>query len=121
MFEIEKDIEINGAHHLNLPYNSPCNKIHGHSWKVKIYCRGEDSIIDENRGMLIDFSIIKRMVHGVLDHQNFNELSGEELFPFDNPTAENLARWICHKVPHCYRVDLWETPTNKATYIKDII
>ena len=121
MFEIEKELEINGAHHLNLPYDSPCNNIHGHLWKVKIYCRAKDSVVDENKGMVVDFSIIKRLVHGELDHKNLNEIQIDKSFPSDNPTAENLARWICNKVPYCYKVDLWETPKNKATYIKKII
>ncbi|MCI8998821.1 MAG: hypothetical protein HFJ95_07500 [Muribaculaceae bacterium] len=38
-----------------------------------------------------------------------------ELLPF-NPTAENIARWICEQIPHCYRVDVQESEGNTASY-----
>ena len=38
-----------------------------------------------------------------------------EVLPF-NPTAENLARWICGEIPHCYKVTVKETEDNTATY-----
>ena len=56
---------------------------------------------------------IKERIHSYLDHGNFNEL-----LPF-NPTAENIARWICDQVPHCYRVDVEESKANIATYVRD--
>jgi len=36
-----------------------------------------------------------------------------------NPTAENLAYWICMQIASCYRVDVQESRDNKATYIVD--
>ena len=63
--------------------------------------------------MVVDFTEIKRIVHGTLDHQNLNAI-----LPF-NPTAENIAYWICNQVPHCYKVDVQETSGNIATYERD--
>ena len=46
----------------------------------------------------------------VLDHQVLNDV-----VPF-NPTAENIAKWICDQVPHCYRVEVQESKGNVAIY-----
>ena len=52
-------------------------------------------------------------IHDYLDHGNLNDL-----LPF-NPSTENLARWICEQVPHCYRVDVKECEGNEASYVAD--
>lgn len=67
----------------------------------------------DSRGMVVDFKHVKDAIHDYLDHGNFNEL-----LPF-NPTAENIARWVCEQIPHCYRVDVEESSNNKATYVSD--
>ena len=38
-----------------------------------------------------------------------------EVLPF-NPTAENIARWICDHVENAYRVEVWESEMNMAAY-----
>lgn len=48
-----------------------------------------------------------------LDHANLNDV-----LPF-NPTAENIARWVCGEVPHCYRVEVQESEGNVAVYELD--
>ncbi len=81
--------------------------MHGHNWIVTVHCRAKELNSD---GMVVDFSHIKERITGYLDHGNFNEL-----LPF-NPTAENIARWICEQIPHCYRVDVQESEGNTASY-----
>ena len=48
-----------------------------------------------------------------LDHQNLNEV-----LPF-NPTAENIARWVCKQIPQCYKVEVQESEGNIVIYEKD--
>lgn len=60
--------------------------------------------------MVTDFTHIKTMITETLDHQDFNEV-----LDF-NPTAENIAHWICGLVPNCYRVDVQESEGNIASY-----
>ena len=64
-------------------------------------------------GMVEDFTTIKELVTSQLDHSNLNEV-----LPF-NPTAENIARWICEQIPTCIRVDVQESEGNVASYIKE--
>ena len=92
MYYVSKQMEIAGSHRLELP------------------CKAKELNAE---GMVVDFKHIKYKIHDYLDHGNFNEL-----LPF-NPTAENIARWICEQVEHCYRVDIEESRNNHVTYIKD--
>ena len=39
MYYVSKRMEIAGAHHLELPYDSKCEKLHGHNWIVTVYCK----------------------------------------------------------------------------------
>ncbi|MCD7720772.1 MAG: 6-carboxytetrahydropterin synthase [Prevotellaceae bacterium] len=110
MYYISKRMEIAGCHRLSLSYPSKCSQLHGHNWLVTLHCKAKELNAD---GMVCDFTAVKERIHGYLDHGNFNEL-----LPF-NPTAENIARWICEQVPTCYRVEVQESEGNVAVYERD--
>ena len=110
MFYIQKSMEISAAHRLNLSYESKCQNLHGHNWHVTIYCKAEELNQD---GMVCDFTHIKKAIHEKLDHQYLNDI-----LPF-NPTAENMARWMCEQIPTCYKVSVQESDGNIAVYEKD--
>lgn len=110
MFYIKKSMEISAAHRLNLSYESKCQNLHGHNWHVTIYCKAKELNQD---GMVCDFTHIKKAIHEKLDHQYLNDI-----LPF-NPTAENMARWMCEQIPTCYKVSVQESDGNIATYEKD--
>ena len=107
MYTVTKKLEISGAHRLNLPYESKCTKLHGHNWIIFVTCQSKT--LNEN-GMVVDFAEIKKIV-GQLDHANINEILVEQ-----NPTAENIARWICENVPKCVKVEVRESEGNFAIY-----
>lgn len=110
MYYVSKRMEIAGSHRLNLPYQSKCSNLHGHNWVVVVYCKSPE--LNES-GMVCDFAKIKEQIHGKLDHQNLNDL-----LPF-NPTAENIAKWICEQIPTCYKVSVQESEGNTAIYERD--
>ena len=122
MYKVQKTMEICGSHQLELNYDSPCCGLHGHNWFVTIYMRA--NALDKN-GMVFDFAKIKKLIHNKFDHKHLNDVVGF------NPTAENLACYICAElnVDHtvedierglrCYRVDVEETKNNIATFEED--
>lgn len=107
MYYVTKRLEISGAHKLDLSYSSKCSNLHGHNWIVTIHCKAKELNSD---GMVVDFTHIKNAVHDLLDHKNLNEV-----LDF-NPTAENIAAYICDIVPNCYKVEIQESEGNVAVY-----
>lgn len=110
MYRVTKRIEISACHRLSLDYPSKCTNLHGHNWIITVTCEARE--LDAN-GMVEDFTAIKRMVQEKLDHADLNAV-----FDF-NPTAENIARWICDRISSCVRVDVQESEGNVASYIKE--
>lgn len=110
MYTVIKRMEVSASHSLHLSYPSKCENLHGHNWIITVYCRSRELNTD---GMVVDFTRIKEVVKGKLDHKNLNEV-----LPF-NPTAENIACWICRQIPFCYKVEVRESEGNVAVYEKD--
>lgn len=109
MYLVKKTIEVSYAHRLALPYESGCTQLHGHNGVITVCCCAEELNAE---GMVVDFHHIKDLIKQHFDHTCINDH-----FSF-NPTAENMARWICDNVPQCFRVSFQESEGNTATYIK---
>lgn len=110
MYYVSKRMEIAGAHNLKLNYESKCSNLHGHNWIIIVYCKSKE--LDEN-GMVVDFKHIKDKISNKLDHQYINDIVDF------NPTAENMARWICKQIPNCYKVSVQESEGNIAIYERE--
>ncbi len=88
--EIFKIFGFEAAHFLpNVSEEHKCRRMHGHSFRVEVYIEG---VVDEKAGWVMDFADIKEFFKPLeeqLDHRLLNDIEGLE-----NPTSENLARWI---------------------------
>ncbi len=110
MYTVIKRMEVSASHSLSLSYPSKCENLHGHNWIITVWCRSHE--LNED-GMVVDFTHIKQAVTDRLDHKNLNDV-----LPF-NPTAENIARWICEQISSCFKVEVQESENNRAIYEKD--
>ncbi len=111
-----RSFTFEAAHTLpKAPAGHKCRRLHGHSFKVELVCEGDS---DEDTGWLVDFADIKRAFRPSLerlDHRYLNEIEGLE-----NPTAENLARWIWTRVkpelPPLTQINVAETCNARCEY-----
>ena len=114
--EIFKTFNLECAHRLpNVPEGHKCARVHGHSFKVELHVRGP---VDGRLGWVMDFAQIKQAfepLHEQLDHRYLNDVDG-----LDNPTSEQLARWIWLRLkpslPLLARVVVHETCTSGCAY-----
>ena len=88
--DIFRVFQVEAAHHLpNVPAGHKCARLHGHSFYIEVHVSGP---VDEQAGWVMDFADLKatfQPIYDQLDHHYLNEIEGLE-----NPTSENLARWI---------------------------
>ena len=112
MFFVTKHLDICAAHQLDLPYDSPCARKHGHNYQCSITVMGEEL---NEYGMILDFAHIKRAVHNVLDHNDLNLVLPENV----NPTAENICKWIAERIIQVMKED--ETVPSDAVVWKVVV
>lgn len=134
MFRVTQEIEFCYGHRL-LNYEGKCRHLHGHNGKAVIVLEGKS--LDE-RGMLVDFSDIKKSVAGWIDaHLDHRMIlnAADPVVPFlqsqheplhlitENPTAENIAKLIYTYAESqgfpVVEVSVWETFKSHATYRGD--
>ena len=118
MFEVRVETNFSSAHHL-LNYKGKCENMHGHNWKVEVTARGNNL---DSSNILVDFKTLKKVVNEImeyLDHKDLNEL---DEFKNESPSSEFIAKFIYYKVreqiKEVYRVNVWETPTSRASYFE---
>ncbi len=92
--DVFRVFQIEAAHRLpNVPAGHKCARIHGHSFRIEVHVTGD---IIEPSGWVMDFADLRRAFQPLfdrLDHHYLNEIEGLE-----NPTSENLARWIWQRL-----------------------
>lgn len=139
---ITKEYTAEYAHFLNLPYESKCSNIHGHSARIVVTIFADTL---NNEGMIIDFShididdIINKLDHALIIGSNekadkiFMALKPFNLniltFEFE-PTSETFAMWLTNNILYKLvdidkhdeiigvEVTFYETAKNRATYRK---
>lgn len=114
--DIFKVFTLEAAHRLpNVPEGHKCARLHGHSFRVELHVSGD---VDAHTGWVMDFADLKAAfapLYAQLDHHYLNDIDGLE-----NPTSENLARWIWEKMkpalPLLSAVVVHETCTAGSRY-----
>lgn len=117
--ELFKVFNVEAAHFLpHVPDGHKCKRVHGHSFRIEIHVTGP---LSEPAGWVMDFAELKRIfepIYQQLDHHFLNEIEGLE-----NPTSENLARWIWTRLkpslPALSKIVVQETCTAGCIYRGD--
>jgi 6-pyruvoyltetrahydropterin/6-carboxytetrahydropterin synthase len=132
MYRVTREILFCYGHRL-LDYDGKCRHLHGHNGRAVITLEAAEL---DSKGMLVDFSDIKREVQVWIDENLDHTMllcrrdpllpllrdRGERVFVMDeNPTAENIARLIfdharAARLP-VVEVRLWETENCHASYL----
>ena len=137
MFFLKSEASFDAAHFLK-GYEGKCSNIHGHRWRVVVEIEGEKlSEEPQTRGMLVDFSDLKKAIKELcdkFDHTFIYEEGSlkdatvkalmEEDFKMNvvafRPTAENFAKFFYDRLAasgfDVHRVQVYETPNNCACY-----
>ena len=120
MFKLIVKKEFSSAHILH-GHPGNCKRMHDHNWLVEAEVQGDNT---NEIGMVIDFKDIKnnlKEIISMLDHQFLNDL---EPFTDENPTAENISKYIYKELSNNINTDnikvskikLWETNNSAVTY-----
>lgn len=131
MFRVTQQIDFCYGHRL-LNYEGKCMYLHGHNGRAVVSLEGEKL---DARGMLVDFTDIKRVLRGWISDQLDHRMilhRDDPLLPImqeykqpvyvlpHNPTAENIARLIFEHAREqgfpVVEVILWETRNSNAAY-----
>ena len=114
--DVFRIFQIEAAHRLpHVPEGHKCARIHGHSFHIEIHVSGE---VGELTGWVMDFADLRHAFQPLfdqLDHRYLNEIEGLE-----NPTSENLARWIWQRLqeslPTLSKIVVQETCNTGCAY-----
>jgi len=114
--DVFRVFQIEAAHYLpNVPEGHKCARMHGHSFRVEVHVSGP---VGASSGWVMDFADLKAAFQPLfdrLDHRCLNEIAGLE-----NPTSENLARWIWQRLqgdlPQLSKIVVQETCTAGCVY-----
>ena len=139
MFVIKNEIQFDTAHCLN-GYLGKCANIHGHRYRLIVKIAQQDLHTEGHlRGMVEDFSHIKKVLKDVEEHFDHKLLVEDDaqgravaealrqsgnnfailLFPA-RPTVEEMSRYLFRMLRKkglpVTEVELFETPTNSCIY-----
>ena len=122
-YQVLIEATFSSAHFLR-HYHGRTEPLHGHNFRVQVVVEGKK--LQNKVKYLSDFVRLREALQAVvkpLDHVNLNELPP---FRRENPSAENLARFVAEGVRRrlpagrqvrLESVTVWETPDTAARYL----
>ena len=90
MISIRYLAHFDAAHQLSVPYDSPCNRRHGHRYSVEVVASAREL----EHGMVVDYNMLKNTI-AEFDHCDLNE---RPEFERAQTTAENICVVLADKL-----------------------
>jgi 6-pyruvoyltetrahydropterin/6-carboxytetrahydropterin synthase len=90
MYEVSITTRFSAAHQLR-EFQGGCERLHGHNWKVQVTV---GSATVDSTGLVMDFRELKRQTAKIIDILDHNFLNDLEPFQANNPSSENIARYV---------------------------
>ena len=119
VYRVYIETHFAAAHQLH-GYKGLCRDLHGHTWKVRVGI-STDRINDI--GISFDFKDLKEITNKVLESLDHHYINDVPPFDKENPTAENLSRYIHDeikkRIPKHVRmtdVTVWESDSYSVSY-----
>ena len=121
MYELKIITEFSAAHNLR-NFRGKCEALHGHNWKVEVVLSGKN--LDES-GVVLDFAEVKAATSEIMSEIDHRYLNYLPFFTQNNPSSENIARYIFHRLKEkidndrvrIRRVTAWESQDACASYL----
>jgi len=122
LFELKVIGSFAAAHNLR-DFRGKCENLHGHNWKVEVVLRGRSL---QANGILVDFGEIKAAIREALDEVDHKYLNELPFFSQNNPSSENIARFLFERLSaelntdtaRLHSVSAWESADACATYME---
>jgi len=123
VYEVSIQNHFSAAHHLR-EYDGACEAPHGHNWDVEVFVRGREL---DDTGLLVDFKLLKQATAAALDELDHTDLNTLEEFRAQNPSSENIARYLHGRLSETFNCDRFrihrviveETRGARASYWDD--
>jgi 6-pyruvoyltetrahydropterin/6-carboxytetrahydropterin synthase len=120
MYHVMIEERFSAAHQLRDKNGKP-ESLHGHNWKVQAEVAAK--AVDET-GLVLDFRKLKEALKKILSPFEHAHLNDIEPFNKQNPSSENIARWIYDRLTDAFpggpvrvaRVVVWESEDAGAAY-----
>ncbi|MBI5327236.1 MAG: 6-carboxytetrahydropterin synthase QueD [Deltaproteobacteria bacterium] len=128
MYKLTIISDFAAAHNLR-GYEGECENLHGHNWKVEVTVESKGL---NNIGLAVDYKILKKILKEILDNLDHKYLNDIMPFNKENPSSENIARYIYREfekmllnptvstlqngVVNVASVKVWESDNAAATY-----
>lgn len=131
MLEICKEFKFEASHILP-KHPGKCNRLHGHSWVLKVFVKGE---VNKETGFVMDYADLKVAIQPIVDDHLDHRHLGTDLMSIDKtfilsgsvniyPSSENLIIWIGRQIDSYMkqrwsRLELDETCTSKCILTRE--
>ena len=120
LYQIRIQGIFESAHYLYGYYpDGSDEELHGHTWEVEVFIKTKNI----KNGISTDFLDIRKKFDAIVKDLDHVCLNGSAPFKEVNPTAENIARFICFELKDSVKnnaliseVRVWEGPKNYASF-----